>query len=185
MRIILSVIGTVLLCGQVAADAIDLSFNSDAARLQYLHQLRSNNLNLDAGWLHHSDNGDVVHVGLHLADFASEGANPLRAGLGGRIIYTNGDRSNQSGFAVPIGGYLNYSLRKWNRIFIAGEAYFAPSVLSIGDMDRYEEYTIRVGYNVMRTADIYIGARYVKGEYDDASDARYDTGMNIGVALRF
>ena len=52
-------------------------------------------------------------------------------------------------------------------------------------MDRYEEYSVRVGYNVMREADIYIGARYVKGKYDDAGDARYDTGMNIGVTLRF
>ena len=85
MRIVLSVIGTVLLCGQVAADAIDLSLNGDAFRVQYLRQLRANNLNLDAGWLHNSDTGDVAHIGLHLAGLASEGGNPVRAGLGGWI----------------------------------------------------------------------------------------------------
>jgi hypothetical protein len=37
----------------------------------------------------------------------------------------------------------------------------------------------------MRDADIYIGARYAKGEYKKAPDVRYDTGMHVGITLRF
>lgn len=185
MRIYLSLLGLALCCAQAVADEVDLSFNADAARLQYVRDLRSNNLNLDAGWLHHTDNGNVVHVGLHLADMASGGSNPLQAGLGGRIVYSNGDLSNQDGFAVPIGGYLRYTIPRFNRVSVAGEIYFAPKVLSLGDAEKYEEYAFRVGYNLMREADIYVGARYVKGEYKKASDARYDTGMHLGITLRF
>jgi hypothetical protein len=185
MRIYLSLLGLALCCAQAVADEVDLSFNADAARLQYMRDLRSLTLNLDAGWLHHTDNGNVVHAGLHLADMASGGNNPLKAGLGGRLVYTNGDLSDQDGFAVPIGGYLRYTPQRFNRVSIAGQVYFAPNVLSLGDMEKYEEYTFRVGYNLMREADIYIGARYVKGEYKKARDARYDTGMNMGITLRF
>jgi hypothetical protein len=53
-------------------------------------------------------------------------------------------------------------------------------------MTKYQEYTIRVGYNVLRKADVYIGARYVRGDYKGGiEDVRYDTGMNIGMTLRF
>lgn len=185
MKVYLSLLGLTLCCAQAVADAVDLSFNSDAARVQYVRDLRSNSLNLDAGWLHHTDNGNVVHVGLHLADMASGGKNPLQAGLGGRVVYTNGDLSNQDGFAIPIGGYLRYTIPRFNRVSVGGEIYFAPKVLSLGDAEKYEEYSFRVGYNLMREADVYIGARYVKGEYKKAPDARYDTGMNIGITLRF
>jgi hypothetical protein len=185
MKIYLSLLGLTLCCAQAVADVVDLGFNSDAARLQYVHDLRSNSLKLDGGWLHHSDNGDVVHVGLHLADMASGGRNPVQAGLGGRVVYTNGDLSNQDGFAIPIGGYVRYTLPRLNRVSIGGEIYFAPEVLSLGDAEKYEEYAFRVSYNLMREADIYIGARYVKGEYKKAKDARYDNGMHIGMNLRF
>ena len=185
MRVYLSLLGLALCCAQAVADEVDLSFNSDAARLQYVRDLRSTTLRLDTGWLHHTDNGNVVHVGLHLADMASGGENPLQAGLGGRLVYTNGDLTNQDGFALPIGGYLRYTPNRFNRVSIAGEVYFAPDVLSLGDAKKYEEYAVRIGYNLMREADIYIGARYVKGEYKKSADARFDTGMHIGITLRF
>lgn len=185
MRIFLSLLGLAWCCGSAVADEADLSFNSDAVRLQYVHDLRSTTLSLDGGWLHHTDNGDAVHFGVHLADLASGGENPLRAGLGARLVYTNGDLSNQDGFAVPIGGYLRYTPDRFNRVSIAGAVYFAPDVLSLSDAEKYEEYSVRVGYNLMREADIYVGARYVKGEYKKARDARFDTGMHIGINLRF
>ena len=184
MRCVLSCIG-LLLCAQANADLIDLSFNSDALRLQYAHEFRSNSMNLDAGVLYNSDAGDVLHVGFYVAGLASSGSNPVTAGVGARLVYSNGDLSNQDGFAVPIGGFVRYSPRKANRIAIDGQVYFAPSVLSLGDADKYEEGTIRFSYNVIHAADIYIGARYIKGEYDNAPSARYDTGMHIGVTVRF
>jgi len=185
MRIVLSMIGMALCCAPAAADSIDLSFNSDAVRLLYIHEFQANKLNLDAGWLYNKDTGNVLHVGLHLADVASGGANPVTAGLGARLVYTDGDRSNQKGFAVPIGGYLKFSPQRFNRFSIKGGIYFAPEVLSIGDSEKYEEYVIKFSYNITREADVYIGARYIKGEYKDAPSSLYDNGMHLGIALRF
>jgi hypothetical protein len=184
MRCVLSCIG-LLLCAQANADLIDLSFNSDALRLQYAHEFKSNAMNLDAGWLYNSDTGDAVHVGFYVAGEASSGSNPVTAGVGVRLVYTNGDLSNQSGFALPIGGFVRYSPRKANRLAIDGQAYFAPDVLSLGDAEQYEDFTLRFSYNVIQAADIYIGARYVKGEYKNVAAARFDTGLHIGATVRF
>ena len=92
----------------------------------------------------------------HLADLASSGENPVTAGLGARLVYTNGDLSQQDGFAVPIGGHVKFSPPRFDRFSIFGQIYFAPKVLSIGDMEKYEEYTVKFAYNVVREADIYI-----------------------------
>ena len=185
MRVFLTVAVAAYFCVPAAADEIDLSFNSDALRLQYAHPFNSNALQIDGGWLYHDDNGDVLHVGLNLTGLATQGSDPVKAGVGARVTYSDGERSKQSGFAVGIGGFFRYALARYNRISISGQVYFAPSVMSLGDVDKFHDYTIRVGYNIMKAADVYIGARYVKGEYDGADDVRYDTGMNIGFNLRF
>ena len=186
MRFVVSLVGITLLCAQVLADELDFSFNSDALRLQYVHALGSSGLNVDGGWLHNSDNGDVLHGGLHLVDLASSGRDKIEAGIGGRFVYTNGDISGQDGYAVPVGGFVRYTPQAINRLSVSGSLYYAPSILSLGDMDKYQEFSVRVSYNVLRQADVYLGARYVRGDYKKgAPDSRYDTGMHIGLSLRF
>jgi len=185
MKRILSLAGMALFCLPVAADEVDLGFNADALRLVYTHPFKSNDLQLDGGWLHHTDHGDVLHIGLNLSDIASSGSKELVGGLGGRLAWQNGDLSKQDGFSVPVGGFLFYTPKQYDRISFGFAAYFAPSVLSLGDAEKYQDYTLRFSYNVMRQADIYVGARYVKGEYKNAPDAYYDTGMHIGLTLRF
>lgn len=186
MRIILAMLGMAVCCAQASAEQLDLSFNSDALRIQYVHEFKSNNLNLDTGWLYNSDRGSVLHVGLLLSGFAAEGTNPVSAGVGGRIVYTDGELSNQSGLAVPVGGTLRWSPRNLDRLVISGDLFFAPNILSTGDLEKYEEYAVRVGYNVTRQADIYVGARYINGKYKSpVPNAMYDNGMHIGINLRF
>ncbi|TDJ47960.1 MAG: hypothetical protein E2O52_01965 [Gammaproteobacteria bacterium] len=185
MRRILPLLGVALFCSQVMADELDLGLNSDAVYVQYVHHYRESSLRLDGGWLHHTDNGDVAHVGLLLADLASSGPSKVEAGLGGRLVYTDGDRSKQDGLGLPLGGFIRFTPQQFNRVSLGASLYLAPDVLTVGDLDKYQEYAVRASYNLLREADIYIGARYVKGEYNKAPDVRFDTGMHIGITLRF
>jgi hypothetical protein len=185
MRLILALVGTAFFCVQAGADELDFSFNSDAARVVYVRSLEQSKLQVDGGWLHHQDNGDALHIGLNLASLASQAANPAVAGLGGRFVYFDGDLSKQTGYAVAIGGFFRYPIPNYNRIAVGGQAYFAPDVLTFSDAEQYQDLSIRVSYNVMQEADLYIGARYVKGEYDKAKKALFDTGMHVGITLRF
>ncbi len=186
MRFIASLLGISVVCLQVFADELDLGLNSDSLRLQYVHEMQSSGLSTDAGWLYNSDNGDVLHVGVHLVDLASSGPDKIEAGIGGRVVYTDGEISDQSGFAAPIGGFVHFIPQQIDRLSVRGSAYFAPSILAIGDMDKYQEYSIRVSYNVLRQADLYVGARYVRGDYKHGvPDARFDSGMHVGMHLKF
>ncbi len=184
MRIFLSLVG-VMLCAQVVADEIDLSVNSDAVRLMYGHSFRANELQFSAGWLNDSDKGDVVNLDLQLVSDATEGNTPVKAGLGGRVAWFDGKGNNQTGIALGIGGFFRYPLPRYNRFSVGGYLYYAPDVLSFSDGSTFIDTAVRISYNVLREADVFVGARYVKGEYDSAPDVKFDTGLHVGINLRF
>lgn len=186
MKRILSLLGMAFFClPAMAGQQVDLGFNSDALRLTYTYELKNSPLQLDGSWLYHKDNGNVLYAGVNLSDVASGDSKALVGGLGGRVAYQKGDLTGQDGWAFPVGGFLMYTPPRFNRFTVGFAAYYAPDVLSVGDTTKYQDYTLRFAYNVMREADIYIGARYVKGDYKKAPDAYYDTGMHIGLTLRF
>jgi hypothetical protein len=174
-----------LLCSNAYAGEIDFSFNGDALRGLYIHDFKNNNLRSDFGLLYNQDNGWVANVSLYLAGLASDGANPLEAGLGGRTGYVDGDQSGQSGIPIAVGGFIKYTFPRLNRLNIRGEAWIAPEILSTGDLTEYQDYTVRVGYNVLKQADIYLGYRYVQGKFDNDTKVDFDDGAIIGFSIRF
>ena len=185
MKITAALAAAFLLCMNASAGEIDLSFNSDAFRVIYAQDIETNNLAWDAGFLNNSDKGYVINASLYLTGFASDGSNPLEAGLGGRSGYVDGDDSGQSGIPLALGGYLKYTLPNLNRISIRADAYYAPDILTAIDMEKYEDYTLKVSYNVMKQGDIYVGVRYVKAEFDNNTSQLIDNGMHVGIDLRF
>lgn len=170
---------------RVAADALDLSLNDDAARLSYAWDDEARGLRYDAGWLHHQDRGDVINLGFHLVGEASPGSNPVTGGLGGKVFYIDPDGADVDAIVLGIGGFLRYSLPNYDRINISGHAYFAPDVLAFGDGKRYQEFEARIGYNVLREADIYLGVRYANARFEPSGRLTIDNGLHAGIQLRF
>ncbi|MEO0616950.1 MAG: YfaZ family outer membrane protein [Pseudomonadota bacterium] len=167
------------------AEELNLSINDDAARLTYAWDVTDNDLKLDAGWLHHQDRGDVLNVGLHLEGAASSGASPVIGGLGGKVFYIDPDGVSFDAIVLGIGGYLRYTLPQYNRINLYAHAYFAPDVLAFGDGDTYQEFEARIGYNVLREADVFLGVRYANIEFDPFGEVTMDNGLHLGIQLRF
>ena len=48
-----------------------------------------------------------------------------------------------------------------------------------------QDYTFAIAYNVLKEADIYVGGRFVKGEFDNGTQQIFDNGLNLGVNIRF
>jgi len=185
--LVLMVLGVLssLSSGVVRAHELDLSFNSDTFRFIYAYSIPERALRLDGGWLHNTDDGDVLHAGLQLVSNATSGPDPVVAGIGGRLAYINGERSNQDGLALAVGGSLRIPLPAFNRFSISSEIWYAPDVLIVDDAEEYLELALRGSYNVTRQAELYVGARYIRAEYDRAADFKFDTGMHLGLNLRF
>ena len=185
MRKLTGVASILLLCGNAWAGELDLSFNQDALRFLYIHDFAENDLKADLGLALNSDTGTVLNASLYVAGLASDGIDPLEAGLGARSGYVDGDLSGQSGIPVAVGGFVKYTFPAMNRLSIRAEGWIAPDVLTLGDLDRYQDFTIRAQYGVLKQADVYIGARYLNTEFSNGSRALIDNGLNIGFNIRF
>ncbi len=185
MRSLAGLMAAALLCGSASAGEIDLSFNGDALRATYIYDFASNNLSGDVGFLNNSDKGTVINASLFVRGFASDGDNPLGAGVGIRTGYVDGDRPNQKGIPVAVGAFFNYALPAMNRLSLRGDAWIAPDVLSMGDLDKYQDLSLRLQYALLREADIFVGARYVNTEFSNGSEALIDNGVNVGFNIRF
>lgn len=168
-----------------AANGLDVNVNNKAARVTIDFEL-SNNLVLDGSWFHHQDKGDVYGVGLHVTGAATGGRDPLQAGLGGRLLRVDSDAGGrEDGGALPLGGFVNYTLPDYNRFVLGGSLYYAPDVLSFGDVSTYWEYNVWAGYSVLRTGQVYLGVRGIRAEFEDTPNVNMDTGVHVGLRLRF
>jgi len=185
LRVLATLCATVLLCSAVSAGEIDLSFNSDAIRALYLHDFESRDLSADVGFANNSDRGLVINGSLFISGYASDGDNPLEAGLGVRGALVDGDHSDQEGLSAAVGGFFRYALPRMDRVSIRGDAWFAPDILSIGDVEEYKDASIRLQYALLKDADIFVSARYLNAEFDNGSRQLIDSGMNVGFNIRF
>jgi hypothetical protein len=173
-----------LIGAPVRAHEINLGFNEDAVRAAYATGF-SNGLRFEAGWLGDGDEGDVVHAGLLVVGDVAPGGQKLNGGIGARLAYLDGEGGDREGYALGVGGSLRWVVPRYDRFAVYGEYYWAPEVLAGGDAEEYWDGTIRLVYSVTRQADVYVGARYTGAEYDDRPEILFDTGMHIGLELRF
>jgi len=173
-----------LMGAPAGAHEIGLSFNDDALRATYATGF-SNGLRLNAGWLRHSDEGDVAHASLLVTGDVSPGGQKLTGGLGARLAYLDGEGNNREGYALGVGGAVRWVIPRYDRFAVSGEYYWAPEILSGGDAELYVDGTIRLGYSVTKQGEVYVGARYTGAEFDNRPEILFDTGMHIGLELRF
>jgi hypothetical protein len=167
-----------------AGNEIDLGLNGDALRILYARMFTNLGVRTDGGWLHHQDNGDVAHFGILVVGKASPKGG-VDAGVGARVFYADGDGSNREGYGLAPGVTLTWTLPGYDRVSIAGEAYYAPDILAGGDAEEYIDTSARVAYAVTRQARVYAGVRYVGADFDRAGEPRFDTGLHAGFNVTF
>lgn len=167
-------------------NSLDLNFNDDVARVGGAFSV-GRDLELQASWLHSQDNGDVAAVGLFQVGFASSGKQPIEAGLGAKLVFTDANREvgGASGSSVAIGAFGRWKIPGADRFAIGGDLYLAPSVLSFSDQDGYEEVSVYASYDVLKSAWVYVGYRYLRAGYDDRPNVKFDDQFNVGIRINF
>ncbi len=178
-------LGAGMAAAQTPARAFDISLNGDVVAADFAWRVGQGKLAANVGWLHNQDRGDIGFVAMHLVDDASSGNQPLKAGLGLRAVYIDPDAVDADGTAVALGGFARYVLPNADRFHIGGHLYFAPEVVSFGDITQYYDFGVRLGYNVVRDADVYVGVRSIKTDLDGGGDVSFDNGLHLGFRFRF
>jgi hypothetical protein len=162
------------------ADSLALDLNDNSLRLNYQHSLDTN-YQADAAWIHTKDLGNTVTAGLNLKQTLN---NDITALIGGKAVFQQHD-TLPDGTAIAIGGTLRVTPAANKNVAVSLSGYFAPNVLSFGDMDNYRELELRGEYQVSEQLTAYVGYRNNRADYGNLGSHNLYDGAMIGGEFHF
>lgn len=170
----------------VLADNIEFDLRDDALRGAYTMDLNGRGLNADFGILYNEDpeqlDDTLVHAGLMVNGENWSKSGTFDISLGGRMIYSSPGELDLS--ALAIGGSLRFS--PVHRLGIGGSAFYAPDIISFMDAENYGEITLRLDYQVLPQAFVFVGYRNVEVDIvDGPRNVELDEGAHVGMKLLF
>lgn len=200
--------GLILLIGSTSvwASGLDLSLSNETANLTFI-------LNPDP--LFSGPQGQGVEGGSEVALGAfitEDGANILHATLlargyrqsvhsqyqisagmkfiGGEIRVGDslaGTQSTETVGALGLGFQAGLLLRQspYNPIELSIEGFYAPSITSFTDAERYSEVTARLQIEVMPRARVFFGYRRLRFDTNDFDNVRLDRSAHFGMSVSF
>lgn len=169
----------------VNADNIDINLRDEAVRASYSMDL-TNGVRTGFGFLY-SEDEDQLNDTMYHADFLVGGENWSESGtvdvsIGGRMIYSTLEFIDLG--AVAFGGELRFS--PVHRLGIGGSFFYAPSVTSFEEAERYSELGLRVDYQILPQAFVYGGYRTIEVDIENGpDDVELDEGFLAGFKLLF
>lgn len=172
--------------GVNAGGSLDLSLSNEVVRAAYDATKVGSGLHVSADVLHHTDDGDIASLGVHVVDVRNSDSD-LYIGVGGKLYgFATRGAEDYTGGGLGLGGFFRYRLPQLQEISIAGYAYYAPPVVSISDAENLTDTDIRVQYSLIPTARVYVGYRYTGIRLEDVKDRlELGDGVHLGLKIDF
>ncbi|WP_166264374.1 YfaZ family outer membrane protein [Marinobacter caseinilyticus] len=173
-----------LAAAPVLASDFDLSLTDDSVKGQVNFFNVNSDIQLGTGYTYHQGSRHIGNVDFHAQGRTALGNLPTTAGIGVRALAWDDD--NLDGGAMGLGGYGTINIPNVPGLSIHGSLHYAPSILAFGDSDDLTSLELRVGYRVIRNAELFAGYRYLNTDLDGFNgDADLDEGLLAGMKIFF
>lgn len=190
----------------VWAGSIDLSLSDETANLVYQFNTDPlNRENLTSGnggselsvGIFFNEAGDNVAHGTLLARGYRQTASSLyqiSAGMrlvGGEIVIVDeqspAHEESETIGALALGFQAGMLLKSgnYNPVDLTFEGFYAPSITSFGEAERYGELGVKLQVEVMPRARAYIGYRRIRFDTADVEKLTLDRSAHIGINISF
>lgn len=181
-----------ILCSTVSfAGSLDINLTDDSARINYTSDsvaVKDNTgVQWDAGllYLEGEDDGDnayLANLGVQTqGDPTGNETGQISLALGARVYGL--DAGEISAASIALGGNVEVRIKSFDRIGFYAHAYYAPDIISFGDADATLEYGAKIGYEILRTSEVYVGYRHLSLDVAGGGDQTVDSSVVLG--LRF
>ncbi len=173
------------------ADALDINLSNDVAHFQYLATMGDvggGKSEGHLGILYNNANSKLIDVGLVVSN-SGDSAAVASLGLGIKVISSRIEKMNSLNLAI--GGLIHISPADDRKFGIIGQLYYAPDIVTFGDAERYIETGVRMEYELMPKAAVYIGYRKIEFDLNvlptpaPSVNVEVDEGVHIGVRIAF
>lgn len=171
------------------AAKMDVNLAQDSARFSYYSLVGGSNFGrteMSTGLMYNDDKNMLVELGIQVIDVAGSKTPGLEIGVGPRLYYFSSDEPDASGLVIAVGGNFRYKLAQMQRVIFSGNIHYAPSITSTIDADTYIEFGLRAGYELLPTADIYLGFRGIRVDYTKGiGEHTLDETAMVGMTFSF
>ena len=187
------------------AGALDLSLSDQSANLIYvlsedpLNRNRasfgSGGTELGLGVFFNEDNDNLFHASLTARGYQTLRVSQYQFGaavklVGGDFTALDADTNeeqNQTVGALALGFQAGLLLRprNFNPVDLSIEGYYAPSISSFADAERYTEFTGRLQIEIIPSARAFVGYRLIRIDTEQFTDNRLDSNAHFGISLSF
>lgn len=166
-----------------AGGAIDFSLSNQSVRIEHDAVLVGSGAHFSTGVLYSEETGNWALSGAFNAVDATMANKEMVGGVGfkGMVLSTS---SSDLAAGIGFGGFLRWQPDFMNGLGLEGQGYFAPSILSFGDLSTAYEAVARVTYKVLPQARAFLGYHELKGFYSEnnvgeAVDGTFHLGFRI------
>lgn len=187
------------------AGSLDLSLSNETANLVY--QFNNDPLNrsglpsgnggseLSAGLFFNEIGDNLLHATLLARGYRQTAASQYQISAGMRLVGgeiaieeergASGD--SESIGALALGFQAGMLLRpgNYNPIDVTFEGFYAPSVTSFADAERYGELAVKLQVEIMTRARAYIGYRRIRFDTNDFENVTLDRSAHVGLNISF
>lgn len=171
------------------ADALDVNLNNNTAAFKYSASVRSlnkANSEIHVGALYNDSKNTFADIGV-LVKGENNSVPGMSIGVGvkaltGSIHYGPFTR-NMS--AIAIGGEVGYTIPTAKQIAIVGEYFAGPKITTFGDAERFNQFGLRLEYEVIPQTRAYIGYREINFGIKANDSSMLDSGWHAGVRISF
>ncbi len=172
-----------------SADNIDINLRDEAIRASYSMELKDRGytgLSTEFGLLYSEDkdklDDTLYHLGLHVSGENWSQSGTFDISLGGRLYYASPEDVDLA--ALGVGAAIRFSPA--HRFGIGAHLYYAPDITSFMDANRFQETGVRVDYQVLPQAFVYVGYRQIEVDIEDGpKDVELDDDAHIGFKMLF
>ncbi len=167
-----------------AGGAIDFALSNTSVRIEHNAVLVGTGAHISTGMLYNESNQNwALSAGFNAVD-ATLANKEVIGGVGFKAMLMS---SAAADFAVAagVGGFLRWQPDFMNGLGLEGQAYFAPSILSFGELTSSYEAVGRVSYKVLPQARVFVGYHEITGNYVEQSNVKVDATFHIGFRMTY
>jgi hypothetical protein len=177
---------SLIIAGSAAAETFDMNLSSDSAQLKYGTLVGGSTYGrteISTGFLYNEDDNSLFELGLHVVDVAGSKSPGLTLAVGPKLYYATTDDGDS--IALGLGARMQYKLPEIKRLVIGASLYFAPSVTTFKDGENFFEGGLTLEYELLPTANAYIGFRNIRTRLEDHGSTVIDKGGMAGLRFTF
>lgn len=168
--------------------SLEASINNKAIHAEYERNVPStNNLVMNLGYTYSQKyKNKHAHIGTLGLQGMETNNRSYRVAIGGKLYFY--DFSVYSGAALAFGGAYYHAIPNARRFSLGGHAWIAPQVTSFGNTERIIDVGVRAAYQVINSADVFVGYRLLKLKNDKsgrAFDDDLESAAHLGFRLNF